>query len=135
MIIQFRKGCDVLIPANQETAEWFGSLKSSELIELEVKSKHRTPKQNNAMWKLFRDVARKLQDAGIDARKFFKPEVEIPVTPEMLHRDAFNPIVEAMFNKTSSELETKEMSEAGDIFIRHLAQRHGIDAEWPHRED
>lgn len=94
----------------------------------------RTRKQNKAMWKLFRIAAQKLKDAGIDARKFFKPEVEIPVTPEMLHEEAFNKIAMTMYGKTSSELDRPELSEVGEVFIRHFAQSHGIALEWPQED-
>jgi len=91
----------------------------------------RTGHQNNAMWKLFRIVAEKLKAAGIDARTFFKPEVDIPVTPEMLHEQAFNVIALSMYGRTSSELDKTEISEVGEVFIRHVAQSHGIALEWP----
>ena len=97
-----------------------------------VTNKKRTRKQNSAMWKLFRIVAQLLQEAGIDAKEFFKPEVEIPVTPEMLHEHAFNVIAKAMYDgRTSSELEKDEISNVGETFIRHLAQSHGISVQWP----
>lgn len=100
-------------------------------VEIVVEMEKRSHRQNSAMWKMFRMVAQKLQEAGIDARQFFKPEVQIPVTPDMLHEDAFNKIAEAMFSRTSSDLDKKEISEVGEVFIRHLAENHGIAVEWP----
>lgn len=101
-------------------------------VTVEFVSNKRTPRQNNALHKYLALVAEALQAAGIDARHFFKPEVEIPVTPEMLKRDAWKPIQEAMFGIDSTkELDRKQVNQVYEVFDRHLSQSHGIHIEFP----
>lgn len=106
-------------------------------VDVEIQERRkRTGKQNSALHKYLSMVAEALREAGIDARKFFKPSVEIPVSAEMLKEDAWRPIQIAMLGKESTtELERAEVNKVYEVFDRHLAQSHGIHVPFPSREE
>ena len=95
----------------------------------------RTDQQNKAMHKYFELLSTALNDAGLDARKTLKPEVEIPWTPEMIKNLMWRPIQEAMTGKKSTtELTTVEPSEVHAVLNRHLSSKFGLNVEWPSDE-
>lgn len=107
-------------------------LRGEKDIRVEFPDSYRTTKQNSALHKYFSLVAGALKAAGIDARKFFRPEVEIPVSAEMLKRDAWKPIQDAMIGEASTtKLTRKQVNEVYEVFDRHLAQSHGIHIPFP----
>lgn len=124
-----------LLPACEEAGIFFSRLSEGDVYDLKLVSTKRTTQQNNALHKYLRLVAAALRDAGIDARKFFKPSVEIPVTMEMLKEDAWHPIQLAVVGKESTaDLERSEINKVYEVFDRHLAQRHGVHVPFPSRE-
>ncbi len=81
-------------------------------------------------------LAEKLNDSGQDMRKTLKPEIDIPWSMETIKELMFKPIIKAMFNVDSTtELDTKQISEAYEVLNRHTAQKLGVSVEWPHNED
>jgi hypothetical protein len=103
--------------------------------ELEIKLK-RTPQQNKAFHKGCRLLAAALADAGLDAKKTLKPEVDIPWTPEMVKDLLYKPILKAMYGKEStSDMETEEVSEVWKVLNRHLAEKFGVQVPFPSEEE
>ena len=123
-----------IIPADKAIAHAILELPTHTVFTLKLATNQRTNKQNNAIHQYLRMVAKKLREAGIDARKFFKPSVEIPITMEMLKEDAWHPIQMAILQKESTaDLTRAEVNKVYEVFDRHLAQSHGVHVPFPSR--
>ena len=86
----------------------------------------RTIKQNRALHLWFEFLAAALNDAGLDQRTVLKPEVEIPWTPEAVKEQLWRPIQVAMLQKKSTtDLETPEVSKVKEVLVRHLVKSFG----------
>ena len=97
--------------------------------------KPRTLSQNAALHLYYRMLAEALNDAGLDARKTLKPEIEIPWTPEMIKDLLWRPIQEAMTGKHSTtELNTVDPSEIYQVLDRHLGEKFAIHVPFPSHE-
>ena len=97
--------------------------------------KPRTLSQNAALHLYYRMLAEALNDAGLDARKTLKPEIEIPWTPEMIKDLLWRPIQEAMTGKHSTtELNTVDPSEIYQVLDRHLGEKFGLHVPFPSHE-
>ena len=97
--------------------------------------KPRTLSQNAALHLYYRMLAEALNDAGLDARKTLKPEIEIPWTPEMIKDLLWRPIQEAMTGKHSTtELNTVDPSEIYQVLDRHLGEKFGLHVPFPSYE-
>lgn len=95
----------------------------------------RTPRQNNALHKYCTLLAEALNDAGLDAKKTLKPEIEIPWTGAMVKDLLWRPVQEAMTGKISTtELTTTEPNDVYSVLDRHLVDKFGIHVEFP-KED
>lgn len=96
----------------------------------------RTPQQNKSLHKYFTMLANELNDSGQDMRKTLKPDIEIPWGTESIKEMMFKPIIKAMFNVDSTtDLDTKQISEAYEVLNRHTASKLGVSVDWPHEED
>ncbi len=97
---------------------------------------NRTLQQNKSLHKYCSMLAEKLNDSGQDMRKTLKPEIDIPWSMETIKELMFKPIIKAMFNVDSTtELDTKQISEAYEVLNRHTAQKLGVSVTWPHNEE
>ena len=97
--------------------------------------KPRTLSQNAALHLYYRMLAEALNDAGLDARKTLKPEIEIPWTPEMIKDLLWRPIQEAMTGKHSTtELNTVDPSEIYQVLDRHLGEKFSLHVPFPSYE-
>ena len=92
----------------------------------------RTAKQNAALHSTLRRLGDKLNEAGLDCKKVLKPEIDIPWTLDLVKDQLFNPIAQAMFHKSSSELTTVEMTEVYEVLNRHMGEKFSIHQEWLH---
>ena len=94
-----------------------------------------TRQQQKALHKYCALLAEALNDAGLDARKTLKPEMEIPWTKQMVKDLLVRPIMLAMTGKeTTTELNTVEPSEVYAVLDRYLGEKFGIHVEWPSNE-
>ena len=92
----------------------------------------RTSAQNRALHLFFEFLAAALNDAGLDMRTVLKPGVEIPWTPETVKENLWRPVQVALLNKKSTtELETGEVSKVEDVLMRHLIKEFGQFFEPP----
>ena len=97
---------------------------------------NRTPLQNRSLHKYCTMLAEELNNSGQDMRKTLKPEIEIPWTMESIKNLMFKPIIKAMFDVDSTtDLDTKQISEAYEVLNRHTAQKLGVSVIWPHEEN
>ena len=103
----------------------------------EVKTeKQRTLQQNRALHKLFGMIAEQLNLAGLDMRMVLKPGISISWTPDMVKEYLWRPIQKAKLNKVSTtELTTKEIDEAFEPLKLHLAEKFGIEQQFPSVEE
>lgn len=92
----------------------------------------RTRQQNKAMWRWLSLIADALNDAGFDMRKTLKPHIDIPWNKERAKEHLWNPIQEAMTDKSSSgSLSKQELSEVQEVIARHLAASTGVSVPFP----
>lgn len=102
----------------------------------EINPQQRTILQNKALHKYFELLAKALYDAGLDAKKTLKPEIDIPWTPEMCKDLLWRPIQIAMTGKHSTtELDTVEPSQIHAVLDLHLSQKFGITVPFPSEEN
>jgi hypothetical protein len=121
---------------NKEQAEFFIRFIRREAEEgrerfYSVVRANRTNKQNNALHLLFRQMADELNGAGY-TRPHPWGKMEIPYSEGSVKEIFFQPIISKVFGKEhSSDLTTKELSEAVDILLDALAQNTGISMFLP----
>ncbi len=94
---------------------------------MEEATQNRTVQQNRALHLYFRLLSDMFRERGIDARMFFKPEIEIPISPYMVKEMIWRPVMKAYTGKQSTtELDkTKDINEIVDILNRHLSEKFG----------
>lgn len=91
----------------------------------------RTSLQNRALHLYFTQLAKTLNDAGLDMKKVLKPEIDIPWNGETIKEYIWRPVQKAQLNKASTtELTTKEIDEVFDTINRHLA-KFGVHKAFP----
>ena len=92
----------------------------------------RTTQQNKALHIYFRELAKKLNEAGLDQRKVLKPSVAIPWDEKSVKDRLWKEIQRIKTGKDHTrELDTKEIDEIYDILNRHLTERWGSDLHIP----
>jgi len=97
--------------------------------------KQRTVLQNRSLHKYLTMLSAALNDAGYDMRKTLKPAVNIPWNEVMAKEHIWRRVQIAMTGKRSTtELNTVEMSEIYEVLNRHIAEKFGVHVEWP-KED
>ena len=76
---------------------------------METKEKQRTDQQNRALHLYFTQLAKILNEAGLDMRKVLKPSINIPWTAKSIKENLWRPIMKIQLGKDSTtELTTKE---------------------------
>jgi len=87
----------------------------------------RTLQQNKALHLYFRLISDMFKENGIDARMFFKPEIEIPISPEMVKEQIWKPVMQLYLSKKSTTELNKngDIDEIVDILNRHLSEKFG----------
>ena len=97
----------------------------------EVEVRKRTPKQNKSLHVYLQDIADQLNEAGYD----FKEVVKLPVmfTKENIKEYMFHPVMKKTFPGITSttQLNTKEITQLHDGFNSAVAERFGVSAPWP----
>lgn len=98
-------------------------------------TKKRTLSQNRALHLWFEFVAAQLNGAGLDMRRTLAQDIEIPWNKDTVKEMLYKPVMEAQTGKDSTtDLTTKELSQVAETITRHLAQKLGIDIEFPSEE-
>ena len=96
--------------------------------------KQRTTTQNSALHMYCDNLAKQLNDAGLDMRKTFTPEMDIPWSMGNVKEHLFKPIMKAATGKESTvDLTTTEMIKVYEVLNRFMGQKHNIYTEWPNR--
>ena len=105
-------------------------------IKVSVKSaKTRTLTQNKSIHKYCAQLAEAFNDAGLDMNKVLAEGPQIPWSEhnakELIWRVVQLAVTE---KKSSTELETHEVSEIYDVINRHVSQTFGLFIPWPCRD-
>ena len=96
----------------------------------------RTSQQNKAVHKFFEILSTELNTKGLDARMVLKPTYQIWWTPEMIKRDLWKPLQEAMYSKKSTtELTTSEVSKVYEQIAHILGEKFGVEIEFPSEQE
>lgn len=92
----------------------------------------RTHQQNKALHVLFRELAKELNEAGLDMRRVLKPGIDIPWATESVKDFLWRPIQEAQLGKKSTtELTTIEIDQVFDTINKHLGEKFGLHVAFP----
>jgi len=98
------------------------------------KAKPRTSKQNNSLNKWCGDMAERFNEAGLDKKAIFKKlDVDIPWNKDSVRDDLFNHISQDLYDKTSSQLDTKQTQVVFKILEKALLESFGFCLPWPDR--
>jgi len=98
----------------------------------EKERKLRTLAQNKAMHLYFTMLADEFNQAGLDMKRVLKPSVDISWTPESVKEYLWKGVQDAMFQKKSTtELNTDEITKIYEVINRHTAEKHGISIPFP----
>ena len=100
-----------------------------------IKAGGRTNRQNRAAHLCLRNLADALNDAGFGIPHPLNSKLEIPYTEESVKELLYRPVIKAMHNKTStSELETKELTQSFDAMLNRIAEVTGVVVHFPSHE-
>ena len=95
----------------------------------------RTTTQNRALHLLFSELAKELNDRGLDMRTVLKPGIDIPWTTETVKEHLWKKIQKIAVNKEStSELSGQEIDLIFMILNKHLGEKFGIHLSFPSDE-
>ena len=104
-------------------------------VEIKVKGKARTNKQNAALHKWLAQLSIFLNDAGYDMKKTLSHHMEIPWDSQGRNAKEllFKPVLEALTGKESTaKADRVQYNEVQEVLARHFAQKEGlIIPPWP----
>lgn len=105
-------------------------------IKIEVKSVNkRTLTQNAALHKYFSMLSDELNDAGYDARTFFKEGISVPFTAEIVKDNLWRPIQKAVLGvESTTDPKRLEYGQVYDVLNSYLINEKNIFVQWPCRE-
>ena len=132
--MKFQRICEQLCPADQEAIELYAGLHDGDVVQVEVVfEKRRSGTQNNCLHQWLSQLAKTLNEAGLDMRAVLKPTVDIPWTKDSAKAHLWKPVQIAMTGKDSTTKPTTvEYSKIYETITRHLASKHGIEVPpWP----
>lgn len=87
----------------------------------------RTDSQNRAIHLWLEQVAKELRENGIDMKAALQYSVDIVPTKENLKEVVWRPIQKSLYGKKSTtELQTNEVTDIIDVIIRHFAEHHHV---------
>ena len=97
--------------------------------------KQRTIKQNASLHKLMTELADELNSSGMTMMRVLSHNAEIEWTATATKEYLLRPFIKAMYNKSSTtQLTTKELSDATEAMLRHVAKTTGVSLDFPSLE-
>ena len=100
---------------------------------------HRTHQQQKAIEVYCRELAKAMNDAGLDQRAVFelmKEGFQVPWTQETVKDNLFRPIVQAKTGQSSTTgLERSQVTEIYETLNRFTGERLGLSMPFPHRRE
>ena len=105
-------------------------------IRVSSANKQRTLTQNRSIYKYFRMLSDTLNEAGLDMVTVLSEGTRIPWSEDKVKSDIWGKVQLALTGKKSTtELETHEVSEVYDVVNRHLSQTFGVFVPFPSQDD
>src|SRR3990167_3348488 len=101
-------------------------------------AKQRTELQNRALWLFMTQLAKALNEGGLEPRKVLKPTYNLQWTKEMIHDNIWIPIQEAMFgtNSTTFLHKQEQIEKIHELIMRELGEKHELEyIPFPNDED
>lgn len=97
--------------------------------EKQGNAKQRTDSQNRALWLFMTNLAKSLNDAGLEPRKVLKPDYNLQWTKEMIHDNIWIPIQEAMYktNSTTFLHKQEQIDKIHSIINRELGEKFNLE--------
>ena len=127
-IIDSNKSLETVIELLRATFSEFKYLD----IDIKIKGKARTNKQNAALHKYFTMLADALNSAGYDMKKTLKPDVDIPWNSDLVKEFMWRPIQKVVIGESSTaKAKAKDYPEIYEVLNRHTAQKLGVSIPWP----
>ena len=100
-----------------------------------MNEKQRTLRQNRALHKWMDLLSVALNDAGLSIMKTLRQDAEIPWSAVTVKELMFKEIMKAMYLKDSTtQLTTKELIDVCETLTRYLAEKHGLQVDFPSME-
>lgn len=97
--------------------------------------KQRSLKQNSSLHLLMTQLADELNNHGKTMMKVLSQTAEIEWTPFSTKEYLLRPFIKAMYGKDSTtQLTTKELSQATEAMLRHVSQTTGVALDFPSLE-
>jgi hypothetical protein len=97
--------------------------------------KQRSAKQNAALQVYCRNLAKELNDNGVDFRTFFKPGFQLKFTETIVKENIWRPVQEAMTGKHSTTKPTRQdYIDIYDVINRKVAE-YGIYVPFPNKDE
>jgi hypothetical protein len=110
--------------------EDFLSKNDGEIVEIKLKDKTRTGRQNSALHVYFKLLADALNDAGYSVQKTVR--FDIPWTLESVKTYLWKPVQEMMIQESSTtKMKTKNVEEIYRVVDSEISRRTGVTVAWP----
>ncbi len=89
----------------------------------------RTNQQSRALWLFMTQLAKVLNESGLEPRKVLKPEYNLQWTKEMIHDNIWIPIQQAMYktNSTTFLHKQEQIDKIHEIITRELGEKFGLE--------
>lgn len=106
-------------------------------LRVSVKTgKQRTDTQNRALHLFFTQLAKTLNDGGLDFRLTIKEDVDVPWTPELVKEYMWRPIQKTLTGQQSTTKPEREMyGMIYEVLSRHLSEKLNVYVPWPCKEN
>ena len=100
----------------------------------------RTPTQNKAMHKFFRDLSRELNRHDLDVKKVLahsSPRIAIPWDEEgRIAKELWRAVqINMGIDKSTTELTPKQVSDVYDVLNRYLSETYGVFVPFPDKNE
>ena len=104
-------------------------------LELKVKRKTRSGKQNSSLHLYFNLLSEALNDAGYDIRRTLKKDFDVVWTPDNIKNYIWRPVQLAYTKKESTkDSNTEEINKIYDIINKNLGEKTGVHIPFPSME-
>ena len=89
----------------------------------------RTNQQSRALWLFLTQLAKALNEAGLEPRKVLKPTYKLQWTKEMIHDNIWIPIQKAMYrtNSTTFLHKQEQIEHIHSIIMREMGEKHNLE--------
>lgn len=119
-------------------AEHLETMLESGGVSLDIehhREKLRTTRMNSALHLYLSNLAKALNDAGLDMKAVIKPGVDIPWSGYSAKEMLWRPVQKALTGESSTSLQTiEEYGRIYETLNRHIGEKFGVFVEWPSKD-